>query len=104
AVALSSNGKILASGGSDGTLRLWDRTTGKALRRVAVDTHGVRALAFTPDGKAVATGGASGATRLWDAASGEQIRSFDAPAGQPRRPTLWSLAFAPGGKVLAGGD
>src|SRR5262245_1955072 len=50
-VAFSPDGKTVASGGEDRTIRLWDRATGKEIRRLAGHRSGVCRLAFTPDGK-----------------------------------------------------
>ncbi len=54
-------------------------------------------VALSPDGKLLAVGASS--VRLWDAAAGKPLREWRGHSGQVRR-----LAFAPDGKVLAGGD
>src|SRR5947209_444543 len=70
AVAVSPDGKSLASAGADKSIRFWEVATGKP-GRVIRHTHEVYALAFSPDGKRLASGGADRAVTLWDVASGE---------------------------------
>ena len=107
AVALNRAGSILATGGSDGTLRLWDVVTHRqigapitAVSNPSSDTGGVHALAFSPDGKIVAGGhnGVDGSIRLWDTASGERVVTLE-PAGH-----VSSIAFGRDGKMLVAGN
>src|SRR5436305_1973272 len=67
-IALSPDGKQLATAGKDG-LRLWDLGTGKSLPRQEMNRHNCVAVAFSPDGKLVASGDSS-TVRLWEAATG----------------------------------
>jgi WD40 repeat protein len=66
AVAFAPDGKTLASGGADGTVRLWDPARPEATP-VILRGHegGVLSVAFAPDGKRLASGGEDGTVRLW---------------------------------------
>jgi WD40 repeat protein len=66
ACVFSPDGATLASGGADGTLKLWDAATGAA-RASVVDQHAgiVRACAFSPDGATLCTGSNDGTLKLW---------------------------------------
>src|SRR5262249_61862720 len=66
-LAISPDGKVLASGGADNTIRFWDVASGKeqaTLKDAAV--FWVESLAFSPDGKTLASGIGGSGVRLWD--------------------------------------
>jgi WD40 repeat protein len=66
-VAVSPDGKTIASGGHDNTIRFWDVASGKeqaALNKAAV--YGVESLAFSPDGKTLASGLGGNTIKFWD--------------------------------------
>jgi WD40 repeat protein len=115
AMAFSPDGKYALSGGTDGSLRLWDLASGRELE--AIQAHegsvGTKAVAFSPDGRSVlSVGGSDGLAKLWNISSGSLIRAFqvsdDYFVGIKRMGGLVSgwVAFTPDGKriVYMGSD
>jgi RNA polymerase sigma factor (sigma-70 family) len=103
-VAYSPDGTILASGGGDHAVRLWDARTGKALRELRGHLDGTSGLAFSPDGKTLISGGTFDCTiRLWEVATGKELWRVKAPNAFPHgEPT--SLRFSPDGQTVVSGS
>lgn len=98
AVAISPDGKLLASGGADKTVRLWDLETGKELQQMRGHQSSIRFVAFSPDGKTLASGGYDKTVRLWEVATGQQRCLFEG-----HRNPVRTGAFSADGKMLATG-
>eukprot|EP00873_Tetraselmis_striata_P033726 jgi/Tetstr1/453990/TSEL_040909.t1 len=98
-VAFSPDGKTVASGSWDKTVRLWDAASGAAVATLAGHSDWVTSVAFSRDGKTVASGSDDKTVRLWDAASGAAVATL---AGHDRYVT--SVAFSRDGKTVASGS
>jgi WD40 repeat protein len=100
ALAWGRGGRLIATDGDDGVVRLWEPTTGKVLHELSAypgeTWHG--SLAFSPDGKTLAASGGWGDVHLWDSVTGNLLRRLHGPT----TPVL-SLTWSPDGKRLAGG-
>ncbi|MCY1045633.1 WD40 repeat domain-containing protein [Corallococcus sp. bb12-1] len=97
-VAVSPDGRILASGCADETVHLWDVATGRELRILKGHTAQISSVAFSPDGRTLVSSGLDMTLRLWDVATGRELRRL----GESRELIL-SVAFSPNGATVASG-
>src|SRR5205085_1223247 len=85
AVALSPDGRRLASGGAtvrgSGVVRVWETASGKPVWSADDHTAEVLAIAFMPDGSSVATAAADGLVKLRDPATGTVRHTLEGQAG-----------------------
>src|SRR6202035_2502363 len=78
-VALSADRRLLASGGADGVVRLWESASTPIEWRMVATLRGhngaVRGVALSADGGLMATGGSDGTVRLWESETHVPLRS-----------------------------
>jgi WD40 repeat protein/tRNA A-37 threonylcarbamoyl transferase component Bud32 len=92
-IAFSADGRFLASGGDDQTVRVWETATGRQLRLLQRHSSVVWSVAFSPSGQWLAAAYAGKAVVLWDLTTGAVYRELPY--------AVRSLAFDPAGPHLA---
>jgi WD40 repeat protein len=96
ALALSSDGRALATAGPSGVVQLWDLSSRTKLREFRHRGSGVGPMAFSPDGKTLVGGTIDGRLHFWNVASGSEIAALAAHVSSCR-----SISFSPDGRCLA---
>ncbi len=96
AVAVSPDGRLVASGHVGGVIRLWNSETGVELRQVAAHDDRVYSLDFSPDGTRLVSGGLDFSVRVFDVATLEQVLEL-----RGHEDSLRDVAFSPDGTQIA---
>jgi WD40 repeat protein len=90
---------MMASGSTDNTIRLWDISTGSAIRVMKGRFADIRSVAFSPDGRVLASGTISNAIELWDASTGNALGVLEGHTSDVK-----SVVFSPDGRMIASGS
>lgn len=98
AVDFSPDSRIVASGGRDNSLRLWNAATGENLFTINGHENWVTSVAFNADGTLLASGSRDNSVRLWNARTGQMVGVLGHHRGD-----VTALAFTPDGSILASG-
>ncbi|MCC3531876.1 MAG: NACHT domain-containing protein [Microcoleus sp. PH2017_22_RUC_O_B] len=98
-VIFSPDGKLLATGDSDGIVRLWEASSCREILTCKGHTNVVESVAFSPDGKILASASYDKTIELWDVKTGECLKVL-----QGHTESVMSVSFNPDGNILASGS
>ncbi len=96
-VAWSPNARLLASGGSDQTVRLWDAPTGQPRRTIQEHSQSVNSVAWNPDGQLLASSSVENTIKVWNSTSGFVTGAFEGHSE-----TVAALNWSRDGRLASG--
>jgi WD40 repeat protein len=97
-VALSADGELVASGGGEGKVRVWETSTGRPLATIRGHSGMAWGVALSTDGRVVASGGEDRMVRLREAHTGQPLAALRGHTG-----AVYSVALSADGALLASG-
>ncbi|KAI3571439.1 hypothetical protein IWW34DRAFT_291909 [Fusarium oxysporum f. sp. albedinis] len=95
----SNDGKLIASGSRDNTVKIWNVATGAEERTLEGHANSVNSVVFSNDGKLIASGSSDNTVKIWKAATGEEERTLEGHAN-----SVNSAVFSNDGKLIASGS
>jgi WD40 repeat protein len=96
--SFSPDGKKVASGNWDHSIKIWNAETGKELQTLTGHRYDVSSVSFSPDGKKIASGG-SDSIKIWDAVTGKELQTLTENIFRDT-----NVSFSPDGKMIASGN
>jgi WD40 repeat protein len=98
ALAFSADGARIASGGSNGEIKIWNTGEGQVVQSLLSHTALVSHVAFSPDGKTLASASYDKTVKVWDASSGQLVRTSNGAE------SFTSIAYSRDGQTLLAGN
>jgi WD40 repeat protein len=98
-VVFNQDGSLIATGSTDGSVKLWETNSGKQIKAIIKHPHPITSMSFNPNGKLLAVGLESGVIALWDINYKERIRTINGHEGK-----IYCLRFNKDGSILASGS
>jgi len=98
AAAMSPDGRLIASGGMDHNVKLWDLSEARELRILSRHLNNVTSISFSPDGRIVASASFDGTIKLVETETGKSLRTLTSFSS-----AVSALAFSPDGQFLSAG-
>ncbi|MCG5058491.1 MAG: serine/threonine protein kinase [Limnoraphis sp. WC205] len=98
-IAFSSDGRTLASGSRDNTIKLWDVQTRREIATLTGHSSYVNSVAISPDGRTLASGSRDNTIKLWDVQTRREIATLTGHSSYVN-----SVAISPDGRTLASGS
>jgi COMPASS component SWD3 len=94
ALAVSSNGQILASGSDDKTIKIWNPTTGALQHTLTGHIFNIKSLVVTPNGQTVISISFDNSIKFWNTQTGKEIRTITEKTG------VRAILLTPDGQTL----
>ena len=98
-VSFSPDGKNIASGSGDRTVKIWETQTSKCIKALQGHTHDVSSVSFSPDGKYIASGSHDKTVKIWEVQTSNCITTLEGHTGG-----VLSVSFSSEGKYIASGS
>lgn len=99
AIAITSDGKTLASSSYDREINLWNLNSGALVQTLTGHSDWVSSVAISPNEQTLASGSYDGEIKLWNLNTGTLLRTLKGHSG-----VISSIAISPNGRVLASGS
>ena len=96
ALAFSPDSKLIATGGNQGIIKIWDTENEKELQPITAHREWIRSLRFSPNGKILASGSFDNTIKLWNLKDGQLLRVMEGHLNK-----ITQISFSPDGKTIA---